>query len=147
MIVLERRIENSKGFTPDLYLPLTAEERSIVRGIRETSCRKKILLQLPRDYVLCPGDQICDLRETIRVEIVAATECLIRVRANSIIELIEAAYHLGNRHVALELHANELFLQEDSVLVSMLTNRGLIVNKCRRYFYPERGAYSHKSKH
>ena len=57
--------------------------------------------------------------------------------------LLTAAYHLGNRHVALELHEHELLLLDDSVLASMLESRGLMVTRCVRPFMPEGGAYHH----
>jgi urease accessory protein len=55
--------------------------------------------------------------------------------------LLQAAYHLGNRHVALELHEQGLLLPRDSVLESMLRGRGLDVTHCAQPFNPEGGAY------
>ena len=51
------------------------------------------------------------------------------MQAKSQLELIKAAYHLGNRHVDLEIHSQKLFLLEDSVLEKMLKSRGLLVQK------------------
>ena len=71
------------------------------------------------------------------------------MQATSALELLQAAYHLGNRHVALELHERELLLLEDSVLQQMLESRGLMVSHCERPFLPEGGAYggSHSHNH
>ena len=66
---------------------------------------------------------------------------------NSILELIKATYHLGNRHVDLEIHSQKLFLLEDSVLEKMLKSRGLLVQKIQKPFFPEIGAYSQIHKH
>ena len=79
------------------------------------------------------------------MEVCAAPEALLCVEAASPLELMEAAYHLGNRHVALELHEHQLFLLEDSVLARMLEARGLSLSRCLRPFAPERGAYKEHS--
>ena len=77
----------------------------------------------------------------------AAPEPLLRVQAESTLALLQAAYHLGNRHVALELHDEELLLLEDSVLEAMLRSRGLHVTVCERPFLPEGGAYGAGQSH
>ena len=81
----------------------------------------------------------------IQVEVVAAPEDLVRVEAACPLELLQAAYHLGNRHVALELHEHELLLPRDPVLEAMLEKRGLLLSHCRRPFLPEGGAYGSHS--
>ena len=124
-----------------LQLPLTADERTVMRGRRRSRCGRALLLQLPRDGVLQPGDLLLDGLRSVQVEVIAAPERLLRVRAASPLELLQAAYHLGNRHVPLELHEQELLLLEDSVLAVMLTSRGLQLTACERPFVPDGGAY------
>ena len=124
-----------------MELPLTADERMVLRARRRTRCGKEVLLQLPRDQALQPGDRLMDGAMTLQVEVIAASEPLLRVSAVTLLELLQAAYHLGNRHVALELHEQELFLPDDAVLASMLRSRGLKVSCCNRAFLPEGGAY------
>jgi len=124
-----------------MELPLTADERMVLRARRRTRCGKEVLLQLPRDQALQPGDRLMDGAMTLQVEVIAASEPLLRVSAVTLLELLQAAYHLGNRHVALELHEQELFLPDDAVLASMLRSRGLKVSSCNRAFLPEGGAY------
>ena len=124
-----------------LQLPLTAEQRTVLRGRRRTLCGCDVLLQLPRDGALQPGDWLTDAGCGVQVAVVAAVEPLMRVQATSALELLQAAYHLGNRHVALELHERELLLLDDSVLQQMLESRGLMVSHCERPFLPEGGAY------
>ena len=141
VLVLDQRLA-ARADQADLRLPLTADERSVVRGRRRTDCGREVLLQLPRDGVLQPGDQLSDAAGTARVEVTAATEALLRVRATSALALMQAAYHLGNRHVALELHEQDLYLLEDSVLATMLESRGLQLSRCQRPFRPEGGAYA-----
>ena len=113
----------------------------MLRGRRRTLCGRDVLLQLPRDGALQPGDRLTDGAGGVQVAVVAAVEPLLRVQGTSALELLQAAYHLGNRHVALELHERELLLLDDSVLHQMLESRGLMVSHCERPFLPEGGAY------
>ena len=124
-----------------LELPLTADQRTVLRGRRQTACGREVVLQLPREQALMPGERLSDRDEHVHVLVTAASEALMRVEAATTLALLEAAYHLGNRHVALELHEDELFLLQDSVLATMLKGRGLAVTHCCRPFMPEGGAY------
>jgi len=124
-----------------MELPLSADQRTVLRGRRRTACGREVLLQLPRERALMPGDRLTDSHEQVHVLVTAAPEELLRVEAATPLALLEAAYHLGNRHVALELHEHELLLLNDSVLTVMLNGRGLKVTRCCRPFMPEGGAY------
>ena len=145
LIVLERRCAGGDPPPLDadqaLQLPLTAEQRTVLRGRRQTPCGRDVLLQLPRDAALQPGDRLTDAVGSLQVEVVAAPEDLLRVEAASPLELLQATYHLGNRHVAIELHEHALLLPEDPVLEAMLQQRGLRLSHCCRPFLPEGGAY------
>lgn len=129
-------------------LPLTAEDRSRCRGLRHTACGVPVLLQLPRGEALEPGEWLCsDGAQTHWLEVTAAPEPLLRVRSSDALALLQAAYHLGNRHVALEIRAGELRLLEDPVLAHLLEHRGLEVGRITAPFQPERGAYGHSHGH
>jgi urease accessory protein len=145
LIVLDHRFLSEKllpNSTPALMeLPLSADQRTVLRGRRRTACGREVLLQLPRERALMPGDRLTDSDEQVHVLVTAAAEELLRVEAATSLALLEAAYHLGNRHVALELHEDELLLLNDSVLATMLNGRGLKVTRCCRPFMPEGGAY------
>jgi urease accessory protein len=56
-------------------------------------------------------------------------------------DLVRAAYHLGNRHVQLELQPDHLKLEPDHVLADMLRQQHLIVSEANEAFEPEGGAY------
>jgi urease accessory protein len=75
------------------------------------------------------------------VQVEPAAEALLVVRALRPVALLQAAYHLGNRHVALEVHADELRLLVDPVLEQLLLKRGLEVHRIKEPFLPEPGAY------
>ena len=146
--VLDQRLPVLDRQKVDWFLPLTAEQRTVLRGRRSTACGREVLLQLPRHGPLEPGDQLCNADASVRVEVEAALEDLLQVQAPTSLDLLAAAYHLGNRHVALELHDQELLLLDDSVLAEMLKGRGLVVISCRRPFLPEGGAYAdHSHRH
>ena len=77
------------------------------------------------------------------VQVQAAAEALIQVRSTDPLALLQAAYHLGNRHVAMEIHPAELRLLADPVLAHMLEQRGMQVGHLQAPFRPETGAYGH----
>lgn len=133
---------------PCWQLPLTAEERSRCRGRRRCANGQEVLLQLPRGEPLQPGQWLCgDDPEVLWVQVQAAAEPLLRVRADDALALLQAAYHLGNRHVALEIQDAELRLLEDPVLADLLRHRGLEVERLTAPFQPETGAYGHAHSH
>ena len=76
----------------------------------------------------------------------AATQPVMVVRHcgdhGSPFDLLRAAYHLGNRHVQLELQSDRLLLERDHVLADMLRHMHLLVNDDESPFEPEGGAYA-----
>jgi urease accessory protein len=79
------------------------------------------------------------------VEIVAALESLVEVRVQNVLQFARAAYHLGNRHVTVEVGADDrglyLRLEPDHVLEAMLLRLGCTVHNVTAPFQPEGGAY------
>lgn len=140
-LLLTRRLPPGSSVAP-LRLPLGADERTRLRGLRHSSCGRSLLLQLPRGEALAPGELLSDDEGEARVLVEAAPEPLLVVRAADALELLRAAYHLGNRHVALEVREGELRLLEDPVLAALLECRGLVVDRCCEPFLPEAGAYA-----
>ena len=125
-----------------LRLPLTADQRSSLRGHRRSSCGRDLVLQLPRGEALQPGDTLFSADGAVQVLVEAAPEPVMRVRSADPLALLQAAYHLGNRHVAMELHPDHLVLLQDSVLADLLRHRSLQVECCQAPFLPEAGAYA-----
>ena len=80
------------------------------------------------------------------VHVQAAPQPVLRVtpcaQHGTALDLPRAAYHLGNRHVALEVRADHLQLEPDSVLADMLRAMHLIVTELQAPFEPEGGAYA-----
>jgi urease accessory protein len=123
-------------------LSLTAEERSRSRHPVETEDGKAVYLHLPRGTTLREGDLLrAESGELAQVR--AKPEPVLTVAAERTIDLLQAAYHLGNRHVSLEITATYLRLSPDSVLQDLLNHRGLTVIEEIAPFQPETGAYGH----
>jgi len=125
-------------------LTLTSDERRIMRGRRLTDCHQEIILQLPRKGKLNDGDILLTNKSNFYIEIIAKTEDLIEISSNSKIELIKTAYHLGNRHVEVEIEEGILLTKSDYVIKNMLLNFKVDVRNTKKKFFPERGAHSHE---
>ena len=103
----------------DHVLELTYELRTRSRLRVKTVAGEEVGLFLPRGRVLAQGDCLQCLDGSVLM-IAAAPEKLSRVVCDDTLKLARAAYHMGNRHVALEVHATELRYQCDHVLDAML---------------------------
>jgi urease accessory protein len=105
---------------------------------------------LPRGSVVRGGDVlVAEDGSLIRVQ--AAPQSVLRITActehGSPFDLTRAAYHLGNRHVPIELRPDYLHIEPDHVLAEMLRAMHLIVNPVEAPFEPESGAYSSHGGH
>ena len=127
-----------------LKLTLSSDERRILRGKRLTDCDKEIILQLPRNGKLNDGDILSTNKSNFYVEIIAKKENLIEISSNSKIELIKTAYHLGNRHVEVEIGKDILLTKSDYVIENMLKNFNVDILNIQKKFFPERGAHNHE---
>ena len=125
-------------------LTLSSEERRILRGRRLTDCHQEIILQLPREGTLNDGDILLTNESNFFVEIIAKTENLMEISSNSKIELIKTAYHLGNRHVEVEIEEEILLTKDDYVIKNMLKNFNVDIINIQKKFFPERGAHGHE---
>jgi urease accessory protein len=126
----------------NLTLALTAEERTRSRHRFEVD-GQVVELRLPRGTVLRDGDILQDAACSVSVKIMAKAEPVLTVVPRSAVDLARAAYHLGNRHVALEITSTYLRLSPDPVLQAMLVQLGLDVEVAILPFQPEMGAYGH----
>jgi urease accessory protein len=105
---------------------------------------------LPRGSVLRGGDVLV-AEDGSLIEVIAKPQILMRVSAcrdhGSPFDLLRAAYHLGNRHVPLELKPDHLQIEPDHVLADMLRQMHLIVTEHIAAFEPESGAYGAHAGH
>ncbi|MFT7286928.1 MAG: urease accessory protein [Halieaceae bacterium] len=96
---------------------------------------------LPRGIVLCDGDAlVCAGSHIVLVR--AASESLSEASSDDPQLLLRAAYHLGNRHVNLQILPGALRFPRDHVLEEMLSGLGLGVAAVEDAFSPESGAYA-----
>ncbi|MBM3522443.1 MAG: urease accessory protein UreE [Alphaproteobacteria bacterium] len=112
------------------------------RRIRlETDSGEAFLLDLPEARMLSPGEGlVLDTGEVVEVR--AADEPVCDVMAESPAALARLAWHLGNRHLAVEFHVDRLRIRDDHVIVAMLRGLGATVTPLRGGFTPEAGAYA-----
>ena len=100
---------------------------------------------LPRGTLVRGGDVLV-AEDGSMIKVIAAAQPVLEVRICSAhgtpFDLLRAAYHLGNRHVQLELQPDHLKLEPDHVLADMLRQMHLIVAETQAAFEPEGGAYA-----
>jgi urease accessory protein len=142
-IVLSNRLHHHHHSSSPLILCLTAEERTRSRHSFITEDKTPIQLQLTRGTTLQEGDLLTTEAGDILVRVSAKPEPVLTVTSDDPINLLRAAYHLGNRHVSLEITSTYLRLTPDPVLAGMLTQLGLQVIEEVAPFCPQGGAYSH----
>jgi urease accessory protein len=147
MLTCTQRKSPNPDVAVTLTLALTAEERTRSRHRFETEDGKTVFLRLPRGTMLYDGDILADETNGNLVRIIAKPEPVLTVFAPTEVDLLKAAYHLGNRHVPIEIKATYLRLSPDSVLHAMLQQLGLEVKKEILPFQPEMGAYGHHHAH
>ena len=135
-----KKIKNEGSF---LKLVLSSDQRRILRGRRITDCNKILHLQLPREGRLNDGDILLTNYDSLFIEIIAQKEILLEISSKSNLELIRAAYHLGNRHVEVEIFKDKLFTKNDHIIAELLKNFNVEFFKIEKKFFPENGAFNH----
>jgi urease accessory protein len=109
------------------------------------SAGRQLGIFLQRGMVVRGGDVLV-AEDGSLIRVVAAGQSVLRITHcaahGSPYDLIRAAYHLGNRHVPIELKPDHLKIEPDHVLAEMLRAMHLIVNDVTESFEPESGAYS-----
>ena len=121
-----------------LVLPFDLRQKSRLRAKADNG--EEVALILPRGKVLRGGERVKDT-EGRDVEIVAAPEKLAHIESA---DLARVAYHLGNRHVPLQVGPGFLRIAEDHVLEEMARKLGARVSHVEAPFEPEAGAYGHQ---
>lgn len=125
ILITQKRLladEQEDSSLPILYL--TAEDRGKARQRLCLPDGREIYLQLPRGDVLAPGDVLYAQEGDAIAVIRALTEPVYTLRAADPFALLRAAYHLGNRHVAVELSPDYLRIKPDHVLAHLLEHLG-----------------------
>lgn len=141
MLQIVERLNTSAVSDATLTLPFEQRQKSRQR-VRLDDGREAALL-LPRGTLLRGGDMLrAETGELIAVR--AAAEEVSTARSDEVLLLTRAAYHLGNRHVPVQVGAAWLRYGRDHVLDEMLRRMGLDIVYESLAFEPEAGAYHHE---
>ena len=150
MLIANKRIAQGRGLAAVLLqraasVELDWDTRSKSRFDAIDSAGRHLGIFLPRGQVLRGGDVLVTEDGSL-VRVLAAPQPVMRVTAcgelGTPLDLPRAAYHLGNRHIALEVQVDRLQLEPDPVLADMLRAMHLIVSEVNAPFEPEAGAYA-----
>lgn len=113
MLNLTQRLPANQDAVVSYTLSLTADERTRSRHRFETQDGQALFLRLPRGTVLRDRDLLQSEYGDTLVRIAAKPEPILTVTAKEPLELLRAAYHLGNRHVAIEIAPTYLKLSPE----------------------------------
>ena len=150
MITVNKVIPQGRGLAAVLVkraasIELDWDQRSKSRFDATDSQGRTLAVFLPRGSVVRGGDVLV-AEDGSFIAVKAAAQAVMVVRHcaehGTPFDLMRAAYHLGNRHVALELQNDHLKLEPDHVLADMLRKQHLIVSEASLAFEPESGAYA-----
>lgn len=144
MLRISQRLAGPRGAELHLVLPFELRSRSRFRARLVSG--EEVGVVLARGQILRGGDLL--LTDDGRVvEVGAAPECVSTLRAENSRLLARLAYHLGNRHVALQIGGDWLRYSHDHVLDEMAVGLGAQLTVEQAPFEPEAGAYARDHGH
>jgi len=150
MLQISKVISQGAGLAPVLLkraatVELDWDIRQKSRFEATDSLDRQLGIFLPRGTLVRGGDVLI-AEDGSMVKVIAAPQAVLRITActthGTPFDLTRAAYHLGNRHVPIELKPDHLKIEPDHVLADLLRSMHLIVNEANQAFEPEGGAYS-----
>jgi urease accessory protein len=127
-----------------LELPFDMRQKSRLHATLTTG--EEVAIVMPRGQVLRGGDWVVASDGRI-IEVVAQREKILHVLCSTPRLLTRAAYHLGNRHVPVQVGDGWLRIAADHVLGEMLMGLGATVMPTEAPFEPEAGAYGSHHRH
>lgn len=139
MLVIHHRIQPQDTWDAELELSFEARSKSRLRCYSTEG--EDVGLFLERGQPPLHDGECLRAEDGRIVRVRARPESLLHVTCANPFELMRAAYHLGNRHVALQLGDGWLRLPEDHVLKAMLEQLGASVESVQAPYQPEQGAY------
>ncbi len=125
---------------------LTYDDRFRRRMVMTGDDGLAFLLDLPEAVQLHEGTDLL-LEDGRHIRVHAALEDIMQVIAKDPLQLMRTAWHIGNRHLPCEIHADRLVLRWDHVIADMLEKLGCEVKRLDASFNPEGGAYGHGKTH
>ena len=125
---------------------LDADERHRRRITLTGERGTRFLLDLPQATALRDGDGLV-LDDGSIVRVAGKPEPLVEIAAAGMHDLARLAWHIGNRHVDVEIVGDRLRMRRDHVLEDMLRGLGARMRALEAPFDPEQGAYGHAGHH
>lgn len=144
MIEIREKLPRAEPAGAVLTLPFEVRQRSRFRACLDDG--RDVGVILTRGSVLRGGDCLRAVTGQV-VQVRAAAEPVSTVRARNTLDLARACYHLGNRHVPLQIGDSWARYLCDHVLDAMLRELGLYLDHEQAPFEPESGAYGHGHSH
>ncbi len=150
MLTVNKLMPRGAGLAPVLLkraatVELDWDVRQKSRFDATDSSRRALGIFLARGTVVRGGDVLV-AEDGSLVRVIAAPQPVLRIthctEHGTPFDLVRAAYHLGNRHVPIELNPDHLKIEPDHVLADMLRAMHLIVRADTTAFEPESGAYA-----
>jgi urease accessory protein len=155
MLQVSKLLAGGRGLAPVLLkrastVELDWDVRQKSRFDATDSLGRQIGVFLPRGTLVRGGDVLV-AEDGSLIRVIAAPQPVLLITHCSAhgtpFDLLRAAYHLGNRHVPIELKPNHLKIEPDHVLAAMLRSMHLIVSEQSTAFEPEGGAYGAQAQH
>ncbi|WP_312844654.1 urease accessory protein UreE [Diaphorobacter nitroreducens] len=150
MLQVSKLLPQGQGLAPVLLKRATTVEldwdvRQKSRFAATDSAGRELGIFLPRGTLVRGGDVLV-AEDGSLVRVIAAPQPVLVIthckNHGTPFDLTRAAYHMGNRHVPIELHPDHLKIEPDHVLADMLRAMHLIVAEQNMAFEPEGGAYA-----
>ena len=149
MLICSKRMPQGQGLARPLLkractVTLDWDTRQKSRFDATDSSGRALGVFLPRGTVVRGGDVLV-AEDGSLIVVLAAPQKVLRIVASNpsgaAFDLMRAAYHLGNRHIPIELHADHLKIEPDHVLADLMQSMGMQVQEVQEAFEPEGGAY------
>ncbi|MDQ8022415.1 MAG: urease accessory protein UreE [Moraxellaceae bacterium] len=144
MLLIEAFCHTDAPANEKLILDFEARSKSRLRT--KLASGEDAGLFLPRGGILKSGDRLLGSDGRV-IAVESAAEAVLDARFATPTELAKAAYHLGNRHVAVQVEEGFLRILDDHVLGAMLAGLGATLTKLTAAFEPEAGAYGGHAAH
>ncbi len=143
MLEIKSRLKIARGayrleVKGQLKLPFDSRQKSRLRT--QLASGEYVALMLPRGEILRGGDLVVASDGRV-IEVIAQTERVLHITCSTPQNLTRAAYHLGNRHVPVQVGEAYLRIAADHVLEEMLKGLGAAIEAMDDAFEPEAGAY------
>ena len=144
MLKIIEKSAGAKDFSQTLTLPFDLRQKARLHVTLDNGDEAGLFLK--RGDTLRGGDIL--LAETGElIKVVSANEEVSKIDSNDTLLLTRACYHLGNRHVPVEIHSSYIQYLKDHVLDHMIEQLGLTITHQFAPFEPESGAYSQAHSH